>query len=128
MAAGNFNDGSKTVAVSGCKITAVDPVADWFICTWEYSATYSGAGPYTAQFYGTARISTLNNNNDKDFVVPATVVLASSAPWVTSPVSKSLPIITVESEEDVLASFNIAAVGDDNEEVRLSAAVRLSCA
>lgn len=99
-----FGDGSS--GSLNATVLQVDTVNDWFIGSADVSHTYTGSGPYTAEFSDCCRLSPpLHvNNPDVDYIVRSLVDLSQPS----SPISSMAPI--VDCAPDTVCSFSIPAV------------------
>ena len=96
-------------------VTFVDTARDWFIAEKNDTHTYSGPGPWTANFNQCCRLSPPQhrNNGDQAFRAEALVNIAQTT---ANPVS-SLPAI-VDCPREGLCTFTIPAFDPDNQTMR----------
>jgi hypothetical protein len=95
-------------------VTAINPVEDWFTAVFITTHTYPAAtGNFVAEANTCCRISTLlEANNDQSWIIRTVVGIDMGSPN-RSPVSSSLPIITLQ--RGVPNTFAIPAADPDGE-------------
>ncbi|MBV9241357.1 MAG: hypothetical protein JO314_05040, partial [Acidobacteria bacterium] len=84
----NFGDGTSGTATG--PVTSTNATDDYYIAVLKVKHTYAGAGPYTAFYTNSARISTLQNGANGTIRMETTVTPASGN---NSPVTILSPVV-----------------------------------
>jgi hypothetical protein len=95
-------------------VTYVDAVRDWFIAEKDATHTYSGPGPWTANFNTCCRLSPPQHRNNPDQAYRAET-LVNFAGTSASPVS-NLPAI-VDCPQESICNFAVPAFDPDGQQI-----------
>jgi len=110
----DFGDGSGSFTPNGT-VTSVNQAEDWYTATFTFSHIYSAPGPFTANFFGSNRISTLQLGHDEpEYISTSVSNYANGAPVASVPAFIAVPLLPT-------ATFNLgSAVTDIDPTVHLN--------
>ncbi len=114
-----FGDGASTTV--NATITSLNAAEDYLSATGTVTHTYSDAGPYTAYYLNSARVSTIISGSG-EYMRMETLVSPFANPPNSSPVSSMPAIVTVPLAAST--GFTVTAVDPDGDPIsfRLSTA------
>jgi hypothetical protein len=115
-----FGDGSVAVTVNAT-ITSLNSAEDYLSATGTVIHTYSGAGPYTAFYQSSARVTTIKSGGSQNLRME-TLVSPFANPVNHSPIASVPAIVTVPLQ--ATTGFTVSAVDPDGDNLsfRLSTA------
>jgi hypothetical protein len=110
----DFGDGSGAITPNGT-VTSVNQAEDWYTATFTFSHVYSAPGPFTANFSGANRISTLQLGHDEtEYISTQVSNYPNGAPVASVPAFIAVPLLPT-------ATFNLgSAVTDIDPTVHLN--------
>jgi hypothetical protein len=110
----NFGDGSGTLTPNGT-VTSVNQAEDWYTATFTFTHIYRAPGPFTAYFFGSNRISTLQLGHDEpEYISTSVSNYPNGAPVASVPAFIAVPLLPT-------ATFNLgSAVTDIDPTVHLN--------